>query len=234
MLPISIIVNIILMVFIFVLIVKLGGWNHFLYKIQNRGLAGTYQHRSELLERLPITSEDIVFLGNSLIQYCEWSDLFENPNIKNRGIAGDGVEGVLNRISPILSEKPKAVFLMIGVNDLFFHDTDYIVGYYKKIIEQCVSETPNTKLILQSVLPVNSDIKSVQITNKDIVQLNRGIQELSQEFNLFYLDLHTHFLNAEGKLNPAYSVDGIHINGEGYLIWKKQIRARQSDLGVDL
>lgn len=203
------------------LIAKIGGWNHFFYKIQNRGLAGTYQHRSELLNKLRVTSDDIVFLGNSITQYCEWSELLQDSNVKNRGIAGDGVDGVLKRIQPILDGKPKAIYLMIGVNDLFFHEEDYIIERYEKILQQCASMSLSTKVIVQSVLPVNGDIKSITISNESIVSLNKKIKELSLRFGLDYLDLHSKFINAEGKLKADFSVDGIHINGAGYRLWKK-------------
>lgn len=221
MLPFSIILNLILVAAFFVLIAKIGGWNHFIYKIQNRGLAGTYQHRSELLDQLPVTSEDIVFLGNSITQYCEWSELLQNPKVKNRGIAGDGIDGVLKRIQPILAEKPKAIYLMIGVNDLFFHDETYIIEGYEKLLQQCASVSPETKVIVQSVLPVNGDIKTMTISNASIVSLNEKLKELSGRYQLDYLDLHAHFKNEEGKLKPQYSVDGIHINGAAYERWKE-------------
>ncbi len=45
-----------------------------------------YYQRATLFEKLPIDSDDIVFLGNSITNGCEWHELFNNPNIKNRGI----------------------------------------------------------------------------------------------------------------------------------------------------
>ena len=53
-----------------------------------------YYQRSTLFEKLPIDSDDIVFLGNSITNGCEWHELFNNPNIKNRGISSD-VSGVV-------------------------------------------------------------------------------------------------------------------------------------------
>ena len=47
-----------------------------------------------------------------------WSEIFQNPNIKNRGISGDVTEGILYRINEITESQPLQVFLMIGTNDL--------------------------------------------------------------------------------------------------------------------
>ena len=37
-----------------------------------------YYQRATLFEKLPIDSDDIVFLGNSITNGCEWHELFNN------------------------------------------------------------------------------------------------------------------------------------------------------------
>ena len=41
--------------------------------------------RRSLFEVLPVYSSDIVFLGNSITDGCEWAELFNNRHVKNRG-----------------------------------------------------------------------------------------------------------------------------------------------------
>ena len=43
--------------------------------------------RRSLFEVLPVYSSDIVFLGNSITDGCEWAELFNNRHVKNRGIS---------------------------------------------------------------------------------------------------------------------------------------------------
>ena len=54
-----------------------------------------YQRWRSLFEVLPVYSSDIVFLGNSITDGCEWAELFNNRHVKNRGISGrpGGVAG---------------------------------------------------------------------------------------------------------------------------------------------
>ena len=80
-----------------------------------------YYQRATLFEKLPIDSDDIVFLGNSITNGCEWHELFNNPNIKNRGISSDVSMGVYDRLDPIIKGKPAKIFLMIGINDIAHH-----------------------------------------------------------------------------------------------------------------
>ena len=57
-----------------------------------------YQKRS-LFEQLPIRGNDIVFLGNSITDGCEWAELFNNRHIKNRGISADRSGWLLDRFA---------------------------------------------------------------------------------------------------------------------------------------
>ena len=36
-----------------------------------------------------------------------------------------------------------------------------------------------------------------------------------------YVNLYSHFLNAEGELDKKYSNDGLHLSGKGYILWKE-------------
>lgn len=56
---------------------------------QERKYSTFYEQRATLFEELPVTSRDIIFLGNSITNGCEWGELFQNTYVKNRGISGD-------------------------------------------------------------------------------------------------------------------------------------------------
>jgi hypothetical protein len=79
----------------------------------------TYYHQQvSHFKTLPKTNADIIFIGNSITEGAEWSELLGDNRIKNRGISGDVSAGVINRIGEVAQRKPAKVFLMIGVNDL--------------------------------------------------------------------------------------------------------------------
>ena len=77
-----------------------------------------YGRRATHFETLPITNNDIIMLGNSLTDGAEWNELLCNPNVKNRGIIGDIVQGLIDRMGPILSGQPAKIFILSGVNDV--------------------------------------------------------------------------------------------------------------------
>jgi len=81
----SLIINALFVIFAMIFVKKMGGVRYMWFKLQNRGLAGVYEHRKNLLSKLDNNSDDIVFLGNSLTAWNEWAEIFHNPKIKNRG-----------------------------------------------------------------------------------------------------------------------------------------------------
>ena len=71
----------------------------------------------------------------------------------------------------------------------------------------------------------NTDDGSVQRCKKRLKQyFHPKNLTLSKKFEITYIDIHSALENKEGKLHPNYTYDGLHLTGEGYVIWKRQIR----------
>ena len=187
-----------------------------------------YYHKVSHFRTLPNTKNEIIFLGNSITDYCEWAELFQNPNIKNRGISGDVTDGVLERLDEVTESQPAKIFIMIGINDLSRGKSEeYIFNNYKKIINRIKKETPKTKIYIESILPVNEARgKYKNHTNKteNVISLNKQLKTLAEETdNAQFIDLFTAFADKNQRLAFKYSLDGLHLNGDGYLVWKSII-----------
>ncbi len=187
-----------------------------------------YYHRASLFEKLPIKKSDIIFLGNSLTHYGEWAEIFNNRHVRNRGISGDIAEGVYDRLDPIIKGKPKKIFLMIGVNNLSRnYSVDSVLKCISKIADKITKETPRTKLYIQSGLPVNDSYTNYpKHANKgpQIIELNSGLKKMCKEKGLVFIDIYPLFKCKDSEnLNPDLTNDGLHLNGDGYMIWKEAI-----------
>lgn len=198
-------------------------------------LFSTYYHqRLSHFRSLPITKKDIVFLGNSISDGAEWSELFADNRVKNRGISGDISAGVLNRIDEISIRKPAKVFLLIGTNDLSRNtSTDSIFKNITKIASYLKQESPSTQLFVQSILPVNDVYKKFgghTSKGEQIKQLNANLKQNAAEYHYTYIDLHTSFCDANGKLIKEFTNDGLHLKGDGYLLWKHLVYPYVFDL----
>lgn len=188
-----------------------------------------YYQRATLFEALPIGSEDIVFLGNSITNGCEWSELFADSRVKNRGISGDITMGVYDRLDPILQGKPAKIFLLIGINDVARgFSVDSIVGNIGLIIDKIRKESPATRLYLQSLLPVTDHYHLFEgHTSRGalVPQINERIKQLAEGNGITYIDLYARFVDpSTGKMNTSYTNDGLHLLGKGYVVWRDLVK----------
>lgn len=220
----SLLINILFICGFFYTVHALGGFSYLMAKMKTKNLAGVYEHRKNHFKELPMQEDAIVMLGNSLTQSCEWSELLQNSKMVNRGISGDMTGGLLMRLDEITLYQPAKLFLMIGINDLSVHSLDDILKNYEAIVSDILLKTPSTKLYLQSILPVNNQVRNSGKSNSDIVFLNKKIENIATENGLVFLNLHPLFLDKKGELDSKLTQDGIHLDASGYLIWKKELQ----------
>lgn len=188
-------------------------------------LFSTYYHQRWLLFRtLPKTNGDIIFIGNSITDGGEWSEIFNDLRIKNRGISGDISAGVIKRIDEVAKRKPAKVFLMIGTNDLARGiSQDSVVKNILLTVAYLKQESPSTKLFVQSILPVNDVFGKFgghTIKAQQIKQLNKELVKHAGKSGYIFVDLYKSFSDEKGKLKKEFTNDGLHLTGEGYLFWK--------------
>ena len=168
----------------------------------------------------------IVFLGDSLTDICDWSELLNNNDIINRGISLDTTDGVLNRLSEVTRLNPSKIFIMIGINDIGKgRSTKDIINNYKKILDYIKENSKSTTIYVQSLLPINKDIFKTTTKNEEIINLNKELVKLCNSYGVKYINLYPLFVVDNNKLNPEYTVSGLHVNGKGYLVWKKAVLA---------
>ncbi len=230
----SLILNIVFFIAFALLIAKKGGFSYLFPKIlhvfsKNKSkylnYPPYYWQKKSQFEKLPKCQSDIIMLGDSITDEGEWTELL-GLNVKNRGISGDTTERILYRLDVILESKPKQVFLMIGINDLM-NDRKSVTATleeYKNILREFQEKTPKTKVFVQSVLPVNNKVYLYWQDNNKILKINSGLKELAKEFNYEYIDIFSLLLDSENQLDAQYTVDGLHLNGEAYLVWKAVIK----------
>ncbi len=191
---------------------------------QERKYSTFYYQRATLFEELPVTSSDIIFLGNSITNGGEWAELFDNPHVKNRGISGDVCMGVYDRLDAILKGSPAKIFLLIGINDVDRGaSAGTIVERIGMIVDKIRKDSPSTKIYIQSVLPVSDHYKMFNghTSRWQVVpEINKGLVRLAADRGVKYIDLYSHFIdNTTGKMNIEYTNDGLHLLGKGYKKW---------------
>ena len=187
-----------------------------------------YARRATHFADLPVGKKDIIMLGNSLTDGAEWNELFNNRHVKNRGIIGDIVQGLYERMEPILKGQPKKIFILSGVNDVSHGVTGDSIGRaMEKLIVLIKTRSPRTKIYLQSMLPFNNDVREWKLLKgreQVVVDGNKAMEEVARRQGVTWIDLYPLFVDENGHLKAELTNDGLHLMGPGYLIWRDAIK----------
>ncbi len=160
----------------------------------------------------------LIFLGDSLTDFHDWSAFGEHHNA---GIAGDTTDGLLYRLHYTLDKRPETLVLMIGINDLLQGQTiESIEQNYAKIFKQIAGI--DTVVIL-SILPVKAMPETTSINN-DIRELNTYLQKESQKRAFTFVDLYSLMAGKNRGLKERYSSDGVHLMPAAYRVWEEALK----------
>lgn len=184
-----------------------------------------YGQRSTLFSELGVNNNTIVFFGNSLTHGCEWHELLNNPNVVNRGINGDTVDGLKERLASVTDGSPAKIFLLIGANDVS-HDltADSIATAIEELVTEIQVKAPATKLYLQSLLPINNSFNRYRLMagkEQTIRDINALLEPMAARHGITYINIHDAFCDEDGNLRADLTNDGLHILGPGYIIWRE-------------
>ena len=83
-------------------------------------------------------------------------------------------------------------------------------------------QSPQTKIFVQSILPLNPTVKNFpQHYDKQprVVAVNRLLQRMARETHATYIDLWPIFIDRQNHLDASLTGDGLHLNQQGYERW---------------
>lgn len=208
---------------------KIGGIEFVKTKIQTtpspKRDSAYYFTKKSVFEHSAASDADKVFIGDSITDYGEFQEYFPDEVVLNRGIRNDAAKGVLNRIQEVVDRNPKEAYLMIGVNDIRYKtDAKNFESRVNEIIDSF--EGKETRLFIQSILPVNNGLFGNEVTNEKVNQFNDILRRIADENGIEYIDLHSSFTDKSGQLDKEFTVDGLHLNGKGYEVWIDRLRSR--------
>ncbi|ANS73906.1 hypothetical protein AWM70_04400 [Paenibacillus yonginensis] len=166
---------------------------------------------------------DIVMLGDSLTFNVQWNELL-GRNVANRGIGGDFTSGMLNRLDYVTNLTPYMVFVMAGINDITSGKVtpEEAFNNYTRILNRLEEEQITPAITL--TLYVGKEVKDYITVNQNVRKLNDYLKNYANAHKIPYIDLNA-VLAPNGYLLSNYSIDGIHINGDGYNIWGNKVNA---------
>ena len=184
----------------------------------------------------------VVFMGASITELWKLVEYFPGKSYINRGISGQASPQMLLRFrQDVIDLQPKAVVIMMGVNDIAGNTGPITMKQTEENLESMadLASANNIGVVLCSVLP-SSYIpwRPYADPAPKITTLNQWLKAYASRKRYVYVDYYSAMKDAQGGLPWALSKDGIHPTASGYAIMAplvetgtKRALERGSELG---
>lgn len=167
----------------------------------------------------PIPPDAVVFLGDSLVRQQPWARQFPGMRTSNQGIGGNRSFDVLGRLDGVIAARPRAVFVMIGSNDVRWgvpHATT--VARIDRILVRLATGTPASRLHLTTTLP-RRPWHAARLR-----RLNTALAGVAARHQVTWIDTYRHFHDGDGILRASMTTDGSHANDAGKQLLGRVLR----------
>jgi lysophospholipase L1-like esterase len=222
LLTVSLLINAVALIVAGYSVVHRGGWDYIRERFGKSQVAvlseddAIYLTRNSLFEVLPEREGSIVFFGDSQTSNCEWNEFF--PGAINRGINGDTSAGLLKRVDELKRDNPRAVFILIGINDYARGvKPSETAANIAATVSALRTELPDATIYVESILPTRLLLK-----NDFAKSVNQLLAPLADNKKVFFLDIYGAFLEGD-LLSSKLTFDGGHLNGAGLTLWTQQL-----------
>jgi lysophospholipase L1-like esterase len=169
----------------------------------------------------------VVFVGSSSIRL--WKDLEQefdaSQGIVKRGFGGSRMSDCARYVGRlVLPYKPHLVVVYAGDNDLAEgRSPQDVLTSFRHFVESVRKALPETRVAYLSIKPSplrQSLMPAMRETNALIAQYSKT------QPNLDYIDVFSKMLDANGRpRSELYRADALHLNADGYALWKTVISA---------
>lgn len=169
-----------------------------------------------------IIDRNYLFVGDYHTLDFDLEDLFlENYYVKSVDEKLTTTSLLDNIKSMIYVYNPSIVFIEVGMNDLLEErDMSDILDDMEKIIKGIQENRPYAKIYVESLYPINKDIKDFdsdyeEIDYSEIEDYNEELKDLCNTLNVSYLDIYKE-ISENHELKKKYTDNGVALNDLGY------------------
>jgi len=163
---------------------------------------------------------EIVVIGSSQIR--RWDTIAEDfapLTVIHRGYGGSTYNDALHYAERIvIPYKPRAILIYAGGNDLAQVDPETVRDTFRAFVEKVRAQIPEVRIYVLSIIPTILQVDEWPLQK----ETNRLIREYCAGDNrLVFIDLASGVLDADGKpRKDIFDTDDLHINRNGYIIWR--------------
>ena len=165
----------------------------------------------------------ILLLGDSLIEYGDWSELLPGYRTMNRGVAGETVGELAGRLGREvdMDEDPDEIVILSGTNNMLMGDEGFPV-IFETMLALLRQLCPESGVTVIGLPPVTLP----WLEQTRLARVNTVLAETVQAAGCAFLDLDPAFdLQCRPVGNPCFLMDGVHFSPHGYRVLAGAIRA---------
>lgn len=121
---------------------------------------------------------------------------------------------------------PKVIVLQAGTNNLPWRGpaedkkVEEVVQGIKAILDEFQKCLPKSTIVLTAVFPRTQNMELTPAIRK----INKRIATLSDGKQIRFVNINNKLANADGRLLPGISSDGLHLEQPGYEIWAEALK----------
>lgn len=167
----------------------------------------------------------ILFVGSSSLRmWKNMQEMLPEYSVINRGFGGSNLLDLQRYLGDIVFPyQPKQIIIYSGENDIASDTVQApeVLARFKTVFEQIRQQMPKVPIVFISIKPSPSRLKF----NPIIEESNQLIRAyLKKQPKTKYVDVYSKMLLANGRPKPQIFIqDSLHMNQQGYQIWKKAI-----------
>lgn len=181
----------------------------------------------------------ILLAGSSLMEQFPIHELLQDAGVSltvyNRGVGGFVTQEFQAALDVcVLQLRPRHIFLNIGTNDM--NGPDYtlegLLARYEAIVREILEKLPGVKITLLAYYPLcesrmREDPHMAEVlryrNNRTIAQANQGVEALARRLGLSFANCNQYLVDSTGGLKEEYTIEGMHIYGDGYAMVLKAL-----------
>ena len=173
-----------------------------------------------------VLDKNYIFVGDFSLKKIDY-DSFSVPTIVK--VDDDyQTKDILDHMNDFIYRyNPSFVYIGIGMNDLEEEiEITEISSNIEKIVKSIKENRPLAKIMIQTVYPINEEMKTdvfSHVTVDSINELNKEIKKIVENEDILIIDMYQ-ILSFKDVLRKKYSEDGVHLNDLGYSIISEKIK----------
>lgn len=189
----------------------------------------TEERRQLLSRRASLCTAPLVMYGDSLTHYWEkegrlaWEKYLAPLKAAAFGIEGDCTNDLKERLEQgelNMARDPSAVMLLVGTNNTTANwgkePVETTLAGIRELAEMILNHFPLTKLYIQKIFPRGRARKNAVRSKGERINAELEQWDLPRTTILSHGDF---LLLDDGRINPEYTTDYIHLTEKGYEEW---------------